>query len=207
MDVKPIDLNVKDIAVFFSSSFANRAKLTDNELFAIIAHEIGHNMIKKAHSNFILISIITTIITTGVNVLQIREALFIILTVSCCMLISNYFRRSLEYKSDTFASQLGYNKELRSALTKLYNVVAYGSDVDNRIERFINFVPRNLFKLVNFILNIPAFTYPSIQQRTNKLQTESTLLSESFIEDIYEKTIVKMTDILTTINELYSQVL
>ena len=225
MSVKPVDLNMPDIAVFFSDSLASRVQLTDNELFAVILHEIGHNMIRKSHINYLLITIITLLITKlfiepyedkiisknpKITLLEFykqstNQLLFLILLTCCVLFIHNYFRRSLEYKSDGFASQMGYRKESQSALTKLYNTLAYGAEVDNKIERLMNFIPRNMFKLINFIMNIPIFSYPSFQQRVNKLQTESTLLSEAFVDNIYEKLVNKLIDILSTMNKLYNK--
>lgn len=227
MSVKPVDLNMPDIAVFFSDSLASRVQLTDNELFAVILHEIGHNMIRKSHINYLLIAIITLLITKlfiepyedkisknrilpKLTFLEFykqptNQLLFLILLTCCVLFIRNYFRRSLEYKSDGFASQMGYRKESQSALTKLYNTLAYGAEVDNKIERLMNFIPRNMFKIINFIMNIPIFGYPSFQQRVNKLQTESTLLSEAFVDNIYEKLVNKLIDILSTMNKLYNK--
>lgn len=225
MSVKPVDLNMPDIAVFFSDSLASRVQLTDNELFAVILHEIGHNMIRKSHINYLLITIITLLITKlfiepykdkiisknpKITFLEFykqstNQLLFLILLTCCVLFIRNYFRRSLEYKSDGFASQMGYRKESQSALTKLYNTLAYGAEVDNKIERLMNFIPRNMFKIINFIMNIPTFSYPSFQQRVNKLQTESTLLSEAFVDNIYEKLVNKLIDILSTMNKLYNK--
>jgi STE24 endopeptidase len=113
--------------------------LDEDEIVAVLAHEIGHY--KKKH---ILINLLTGIVQTGFilylfdfitgyNVLY--EALgttkssfhlgllifgFLFTPVSILLgLIMNFWSRKAEYQADNFAASLGYNKQLKSSLIKL----------------------------------------------------------------------------------------
>ncbi len=221
LETKPVNLNTKDITIFFSDSLSSRVELNDKELLAIIFHELGHNMIRKTHINYSLIAIVIIIIERlwkqfrpdAISALPLtiltsatvsQQLLFILLISFAIMIIFRFFRRSLEYGSDEFAARMGLPKETKSALQKLYKVLVKGAKTDNTIEKIINFIPRHMYALINFIAKFGLLDYPSFEQRIqhiDDLKLESTILLEGTVENIYQKVVEKLTNTLLLIHK------
>ncbi|MEM3555734.1 MAG: M48 family metalloprotease [Candidatus Micrarchaeia archaeon] len=136
----------KNIKIFIFETMLDRRKFKQRELEAIVAHELAH--INKKHvvktvfgylviaSSVIALFIIFSLIVEAANLTALRELLalggpYIALVIA--FLATMRMMRGFEFEADSTAAEMGYGKELISALRKIdrYNLTP------RRVSKFI----------------------------------------------------------------------
>lgn len=122
----------------------------EDEVVAVIAHELGHWKLNHTMYNFIIIQIITILQFGGYTIVRNSKDLFLSFgfdtqpvligliifqhtVIPLQHLVSfslNLVSRAFEFQADAFAKKLGYAKELRAGLVKLQeeNLSAMNTD-------------------------------------------------------------------------------
>ncbi len=154
-------------------------QLNDDEILAILAHELGHY--KKNHGS---LSILLQIVTMGIYLFSLSQTIYSIsfyksfgfaeqnIGVGLCLfsylyqpfgsainVISNVVQRAFEYQCDKYSLELGYDIEQALILMHVNNV--YNIIVDKHYSRYYN-------------------SHPSLMERLEKI--EETRTKKEFIQ-------------------------
>ncbi|MCC7431802.1 M48 family metalloprotease [bacterium] len=148
----------KNKKIFLNSNLLE--KLSEQEIFSVLAHEFGH--LKKNHNTkkFLLETLLTLLSFASASLIlslflplastKIIILIFLLLTVFSFLMeiISNLFSQKFELEADTFASQTNGKQNLNSALNKLLQ-------------------PEN----TNFWLDLLFSHSPNLEKRLKNLET------------------------------------
>lgn len=147
------------------------ANMSEEEIVAVFAHELGHGVHKDTLRNTVITSINVVLIVLGAWLLirfpNLYEGFgfskvnysfaFIVLSISfmpllspLISLLSTFFSRKAEYAADAFSVKEGYGKELISALKKL------------SAANFSNLSPDKIVVKL-------TYSHPTLEQRINAI--------------------------------------
>ena len=188
---KKIDISTRNVTCYVASSLVDM--MDDEELKAVLLHEVGHNtMIMLSILNFVSSFLFTVSIgtmmyavfdgsfahqlyeNTRIRVDDLIAALGITSVVS--FILSIFLRRRQEVKADEFAIKCGYGNALSRAIKKLNNTI-YGdkSSVPDPglFQGILAFISK-IFTMINKGLSrIGMTSYPERDQREDMIDRKT----------------------------------
>lgn len=115
-----------DRSIYYTNEILSKTKFTEQELIAVLCHEYGHRYYKHASKTWTTVLgggflIDSLVMYISVTLAAVELAIYIALIFETIFL-TTYTRtiaRKHEYIADSYASKMGYSKELISGLKKL----------------------------------------------------------------------------------------
>lgn len=178
------DIPIDEISVFIASVLIEG--LTDDEIIAILLHEVGHN----TQVTINVISELIGLTFCGMSIgsilgilddkspyngrLPIFIGIFILSLVG--LFFYKYYRRRQEVYADEFAIKCGYGNALNSALTKIKShTYGFGQSMIklNILDKFIYYVNKTLSAFGNAINYLHLGVYPSWGQRLDMIKRKT----------------------------------
>jgi len=178
--------------------------MDDGERTAILLHEVGHwitfSSLRKAvvfdsFANYLERAFRTVSFSdilrnpaTAVAAISVTHELPLLLTIATILLgvLTIFFVRQAEWKSDAFAKHCGYAPELISAFEKFSTVREYA----NWIVKTGDYITKIFIFVQNYIDRVfPVFSHPSIKRRIAALRDDvfyDNKLSEIEMAILYE---------------------
>ena len=183
-------ISLDECTVFIGSSLIDLMD-NENEIIAILLHEMGHNtqifesfivnMGKLTLGGYTFKSIIENALNNDEeDNLEKNNLLKLVIIVISINFILSLISRRQEIRSDEFAIKMGYGDYLHSALSKLYNFIEQNSLLMqlkntsvNIFDKILHIVNRLSFYIINAINYIHMGIYPSRGQRLEMVKNKT----------------------------------
>ena len=194
---RKVKLNVSTISVYCTTPLIKLLN-NDDELKAVMLHEIGHNLnhiysiinriLSTSFIAFILLMIsgasgadnVDSNNTNAAYSLAIPIEMGVIIMIAFA-LFCNTSRRLDETYADEFAIKMGYGRELESGLLKMYDLIPE-PNLGSKGEWFIRWGNR-FSKFMNSILGMyPTDRMKKIKEKTDQYGTDLSKMSSAHID-------------------------